>query len=93
MGPIGCLWPQCPLPSQPLELGTQAPGETRVGSGRLGSWPLDLSLCGRMGLARGKHLRLGPSASLVPEPLSFSLQMIPPFPPDSRLCSLSSADY
>lgn len=83
MGPMGALWPQRPLPSQPLELGTQAPGETRVGSGRLGSWPLDLSLCGRVGLALGKHLRLGPSASLVPEPLlsADDPALSPRFPP------------
>lgn len=83
MGPMGALWPQRPLPSRPLELGTQAPGETRVGSGRLGSWPLDLSLCGRVGLALGKHLRLGPSASLVPEPLlsADDPALSPRFPP------------
>ena len=84
MGPMGSLWPQCPLPSQPLELETQALGETRVGSRRLGSWPLDLSLCGRVGLALGKHLRLGPSASLVPEPRLLSADdpaLSPRFPP------------
>ncbi|XP_060022301.1 microspherule protein 1 isoform X2 [Lagenorhynchus albirostris] len=49
-----------PCPPRPLELATQAPGKTRGGCGRLSSWPLDLSLCGRAGLALGKPLEAGP---------------------------------
>ena len=81
-----------PCHPRPLELGTQAPGKTRGGCGRLSSWPPDLSLCGRAGLALGKPLEAGtlrlpwcqsPSPSLPAEDPTLS----PRFPPLPRVSS------